>query len=77
MGTAPVPAMNFGDWGKGETLGALGGLWRSLSDLQSTKYGKGRSEMALTGQPCRKSDLSWRSGQHRVIPELDFMVNML
>ena len=55
---------------------ALGGLWRSLSALQSTKYGKKRSEMASTGQPCRKSHLSWRSGQHRVVPELDFLLNM-
>ena len=58
-------------------LEALGALWDPLSALQATKYGKGDPKLALTRQPWKELAISFRSGRHRVVPEVDFRLKVL
>ena len=63
--------IDFGSfWGP--FLEPFGTLWDPVGTLQASKQAKGDKEMDLSCQPWREVDISSRSGQHWVVPELDF-----
>ena len=74
---APVAALNFGDWGKGETFWSpLRTLRDPVGTLQASKQAKGDKEMDLSCRLWREVAISFRSGRHRVVPELDFRLKV-
>ena len=47
-----------------------------VGTLQASKQAKRDKEIDLSCQPWREVDSSSRSGQHRVVPELDFRLKV-
>ena len=54
----------------------LGALCGPVGTLQASKQAKGDKEMDSGCQPWREVAISFRSGRHRVVPELDFRLKV-